>query len=315
MSSFPLVTAIIATYNRRHYVCDAIDSILNQTYPNVEIIVIDDGSTDNTQDLLQQKYGQRIRYIYQENQGRSEARNRGLKEAKGDYIAFLDSDDIWKPEKLEKQVAFMEMHPECGISHTFTEIIDDTNVYDPVATAKRLKHHRKAYRRGYNYETMSRLCIMFLSTVMIRADILPEAGLMDPNIPAFEDWDWYLRCALITRIGTLPEPLTSYRIHLGNSTSAEFLAGAKLTAEKHIALSTTLSLQRQRIVQCNLYLHLAGVSYKREQTEECAYWLWKAAALNPLAVLRPENIRYTLTAVMPSQGMRRLRQLRRQWFN
>jgi glycosyltransferase involved in cell wall biosynthesis len=103
----PLVNVIIPTYNRAHLICKAIDSVLSQTYRNYEIIVIDDGSTDNTTDVLE-KYKDKITYIYQENKGPGDARNRGINEARGKYLAFIDSDDTWFDYKLELQVTIME---------------------------------------------------------------------------------------------------------------------------------------------------------------------------------------------------------------
>lgn len=100
----PRVSVIIPTYNRREYVQEAIDSALAQTFTDYEIIVIDDGSTDGTSEALQARYGNRIHYEWQENQGESVARNRGIELARGEYIAFLDSDDLWHPEKLAKQI-------------------------------------------------------------------------------------------------------------------------------------------------------------------------------------------------------------------
>ena len=107
----PTVSVIIPTYNRRTYVQEAIDSVLAQTYPDYEIIVIDDGSTDGTDQVLHARYGDRIRYVWQENQGESAARNRGIALARGEYIALLDSDDLWLPDKLAKQIPFLDSHP------------------------------------------------------------------------------------------------------------------------------------------------------------------------------------------------------------
>ena len=101
------ISAVIPTYNRRDMVCEAIDSALTQTYPCHEIIVVDDGSTDGTGELLREKYGDRIRYIRQENAGPSAARNRGIEAATGEWIAFLDSDDLWVEEKNELQIIIL----------------------------------------------------------------------------------------------------------------------------------------------------------------------------------------------------------------
>ena len=104
-----LISVIIPTFNRVEFISEAIDSVLSQTYSNFEIIVVDDGSTDNTKQLLT-KYGSRITYDFQENKGVSSARNKGLDIAKGEWIAFLDSDDIWLPEKLSLQMQDLEQH-------------------------------------------------------------------------------------------------------------------------------------------------------------------------------------------------------------
>ncbi len=111
----PTVSVIIPTYNRRAYVQEAIDSVLAQTYTDYEIIVIDDGSTDGTGEALRERYGDKIIYEWQENQGLSAARNRGIESSRGQYIALLDSDDLWMPEKLERQVACLSQHPEVAM--------------------------------------------------------------------------------------------------------------------------------------------------------------------------------------------------------
>ncbi len=112
--STPLVSAIIPTYNRREWVQQAIDSVLAQRGVSVECIVVDDGSTDGTGDALLRHYGERIQYLYQDNAGESAARNRGASEARGEFLAFLDSDDLWMPHKLLRQVAYLQVHSQCG---------------------------------------------------------------------------------------------------------------------------------------------------------------------------------------------------------
>lgn len=111
MDNKPLVSVIIPAFNRANYLPDAIDSILNQGINNLEIMVVDDGSTDHTEQVLK-KYGPKVRYLYQENQGPGAARNHGMREAGGEYIAFLDSDDLWKPGKLKAELTFFEQDSE-----------------------------------------------------------------------------------------------------------------------------------------------------------------------------------------------------------
>src|SRR5271156_236898 len=107
MNDKVMVSAIIPTYNRGYVVGKAIDSILNQTYDNIEIVVVDDGSTDNTQEKLKE-YGDRIRVVYQKNSGPSAARNHGVRASRGEFIACLDSDDVWMPTKIERQVSLLQ---------------------------------------------------------------------------------------------------------------------------------------------------------------------------------------------------------------
>ncbi len=163
----PKVSVIIATYNRTHFVCEAIESVLNQTFPDFEIIVIDDGSIDNTKQVLE-KYASRIQYIFQENKGRAEARNTGIKNAKCEYIAFLDDDDIWLPNKLEKQVIFLDSHPDIELVYTFTEVINEQGRLLEEETKNHLKLYKKAMKIGYTDEGGSRQVVRVQATFIGR---------------------------------------------------------------------------------------------------------------------------------------------------
>ncbi|WP_375341514.1 glycosyltransferase family 2 protein [Planktothricoides raciborskii] len=121
----PEVSVIIPAYNGSRYIQQAIESVFTQTYPNWELIIVDDGSTDNTQQVVQQ-YGQKLRYFYQENQGVAAARNRGILEAQGELIAFLDQDDWFLPDKLTQQVAGFQQHHSLGIVHSGWQIVNET---------------------------------------------------------------------------------------------------------------------------------------------------------------------------------------------
>jgi len=308
MLSSPLVTAIIATYNRRHYICDAIDSVLNQTYPNIELIIIDDGSTDGTGSLLRQRYGQRIHYIYQENKGRSEARNHGIRLATGKYIAFLDSDDIWKPNKLAQQLEFMQSNPQYGLTHTLIDNIrGNKDNFDVNYTEWTNICYQQAIKRGYDYLGMSRTCIMFWSTVLVHSAVAKSTGPLDSICETYEDWDWYLRASLVTMIGTLEQPLIWYRIHSQNSSTEQFHTGQIKMALKHLSQISSLPQPIQRKAQLNFYLQLATVAYQKKNKTECVRWLRKAAQIEPLSIFRYENLRFTLTAILPETLMRFLR--------
>ena len=186
MAQPPLVTVIIPTYNRASFLKEAIDSVLSQTYRNFELIVVDDGSTDGTSELLL-SYGHKIKVIKKANKGPSASRNRGIKAAKGDWIAFLDSDDVWKPYKLEKQVQFIKDNPEIKICQTEEIWIRNGKRVNP-----RKKHEMHS---GWIYEQCLPLCIVSPSSVMIHRDVFEKVGLFDETMLACEDYDLWLRIA------------------------------------------------------------------------------------------------------------------------
>lgn len=190
------VSVVIPTYNRSLWVREAIDSILAQTIPPLEIIVVDDGSTDGTRELLL-SYGNRIAPFFQENRGVSAARNLGIVQAKGRFIAFLDSDDLWEKGKLACQLDFFRKNPEARICQTGEIWIRRGKRVNP------MKKHAKL--SGMIFEPSLRLCLVSPSAVMIRRDLLDEVGLFDETLPACEDYDLWLRIACRYPIYTTAE--------------------------------------------------------------------------------------------------------------
>ena len=180
----PRVSAIIPTYNRKAFVLEAIGSVLKQTYGDYELIVVDDGSEDGTGETLQQ-YGEKLRYAYQANQGVSKARNHGIELAEGEFIAFLDSDDLWLPEKLKIQVAYMDEHPEAQICYT-----DEIWIRRGVRVNPRKKHAKYS---GEIYAKCLPLCIISPSSALMRRELFEEVGTFDPSFPVCEDYDLWLR--------------------------------------------------------------------------------------------------------------------------
>jgi len=291
----PLVSVVIPTYNRCQFLSQAIESVLSQTLRDLDIIVVDDGSTDGTAGMVHERYGTSIRYIHQENQGRSKARNVGMEAATGKYIALLDSDDTWKAGKLEKQVRLLEASPEVGLAHTFTEVTDSNGNPDPAQTSMRLRLHAAALKRGYDYLNMTKECVMFTSSVVVRRERLQEIGLMDEAISSLEDWDWYLRAALVTKIATVPEALVLYRMHSANTSMREFNIGRIRTSFKHLKLvegSEDAEFRRQ--ARRNLYIQLAKAHYQMGDTARCGRWMRKATALDWRVAFEPRNSRYVL---------------------
>ncbi len=206
----PTVSVIIPTYNRAAHLIEAIESVLAQTYRDFEILVVDDGSTDDTEAALA-PYMSRIRYFKQDNSGVSVARNRGMLAAGGEYIAFLDSDDLWYPEKLEKQIAFMRNRPEIGMCYTDYFLSDDPNK----APQSRMNVHQADQRSLA--EILSKGSINLTSTIVFHRGLLSQIGLMDSTLFAAEDYDFWWRIIHHTRTAFLDEILVFYREHPNRS--------------------------------------------------------------------------------------------------
>ena len=182
----PKVSVIIPTYNRGRLITRAIDSVLNQTYRNLEIIIIDDGSNDQTGSILG-SYKNRIQYFYQENQGISAARNRGIKEAKGSYIAFLDSDDEWVEDKLAIQVEILDKNPNIGIIHNKMIILNEQGV--KVGT-KPTNDSGKTFQ-----ELIEFIGDLPTSSVITRSQCFQKVGVFDESLPTMEDFEMWMRIA------------------------------------------------------------------------------------------------------------------------
>lgn len=220
----PQVTIIIPTYNCSQYLPQAIDSVLNQTYNAYEIIVIDDGSFDNTSKIIE-PYLPKIRYVYQENQGVSEARNRGLYLARGELIAFLDADDIFLPTKLEKQVAIFETHPEIGIVNSGFQIIKDNG--DMVMNVERWHEIPELTPEIWVLHKP-----VLPSAMMFRKEWFDRVGGFDRRYFSCEDVEITLRMIIAgCRSLWLPEVTVGYRRHQQSATWANSLRQAKNAEE------------------------------------------------------------------------------------
>lgn len=178
------VTVIIPTFNRAHILKKCLDSVLSQTRTVDEIIVVDDGSTDNTATFIQEQYPS-VQYLYQKNQGVSAARNSGIETAKGDWIALLDSDDEWLPDKLNKQLTALKQNPEYFIVHT-----NELWIHNGKPKNQKQKHRKYG---GHIFEKCLPLCVISPSSVIIHRSVFENIGMFDHSLPACEDYDLWLR--------------------------------------------------------------------------------------------------------------------------
>jgi glycosyltransferase involved in cell wall biosynthesis len=199
----PRITVIIPTYNRWPMLGEAIESVLGQTYPGFELIVVDDGSTDETVARLN-KYRSRLRLISQgRRKGVSAARNVGAGEARGSLLAFLDSDDLWRPTKLAFQADFMELHPEIAVCQT-----EEIWIRNGVRVNARAIHRKPD---GDIFLPSLDLCLVSPSAVMMRRDLFVALGGFDEALPVCEDYDLWLRIAIDHQVALMPELLAIKR--------------------------------------------------------------------------------------------------------
>jgi len=191
------ISVIIPTWNRSGTLCRALDSVFAQTLPPLEIIIVDDGSIDGTATRVQQRYPQ-CQYIYQEQKGVSAARNLGIRTARGDWIAFLDSDDEWLPTKLESQRALLDSSPACRLCHTEEIWIRNGKRVNP------MRKHAKS--GGWIYRKCLPLCVISPSSVLIRKELFDDVGMFDETLPACEDYDLWLRVCARVPVGFVETP-------------------------------------------------------------------------------------------------------------
>jgi glycosyltransferase involved in cell wall biosynthesis len=196
------VSVVIPSYNSAALVTDAVDSALAQTVAPAEVIIVDDGSTDDTRDRLR-RFRAPVRYVHQENQGVAAARNRGLSEAGGQFVAFLDADDVWHPRKLEKQLECMECRPELGLLGTGT-------LEWPRESFATLQRAIPA-PAVVGLEELVIRNLFITSSVLVRRPVLERVGHFDTALHGPEDFDLWLRIAQVSAVANLPLPLTGYR--------------------------------------------------------------------------------------------------------
>lgn len=195
----PAITAIIPTHNRASWLRESVESVLNQSYQDFELVVVDDGSTDQTPEILS-AYAQQCQVLtHSQNQGVSAARNTAIRQTDSDWVAFLDSDDQWLPQKLERQMQMIGMNPEICVNFT-----DEIWIRNGKRVNPKKKHEKK---QGWIFQPSLSLCLMAPSTILIRRDVLEVTGLFDETLPVCEDYDLWLKITARFPVHLLNEKL------------------------------------------------------------------------------------------------------------
>lgn len=273
----PTVSVVIPAYNYGRFLGQAIDSVLAQTFPVSEVIVVDDGSTDGTSKVLAH-YGDCIRAICQENQGVSMAANRGAELASGDLLAFLDADDVWLPRKLELQVERFLAEPDLGLVHCGYEEIDTKGMV--------LCQHLDGLE-GWVADEM----LLFRRSVILGGGsgaIIPRAtflsvGGFDPQVSISQDWDLHYRIACRQKVGFVPEVLLRYRVHsLNRHTNINRMEHDMLLAYAKAFSNADPQLRRlRRRAYGNLHMVLAGSFFTVRQPRDVFRHIMRSLWLTP----------------------------------
>jgi glycosyltransferase involved in cell wall biosynthesis len=267
ISRKPAVSVIIPTYNRGWVLREAVDSVLAQDFEDFELIVVDDGSTDNTRQILE-TYNDDIIVLFQENRGVSAARNQGIARSCAPLVAFLDSDDLWKPQKLRRQIDFFGANPEALICQTEEIWIRNGVRVNPG------KRHQKF--SGMIFEPSLALCLVSPSAVMVRKKLFDIVGLFDERLPACEDYDLWLRVSCRYPVFLMDAPLAIKRGgHADQLSKAAGLDKYRIQSLKNIIENGRLAESQLRAAiqtlqeKCAVY---AGGCRKRGREQEARYY-------------------------------------------
>ena len=266
-----LVSVILPTYNRAWVIKEAIDSVLFQDYPHIELIVVDDGSTDSTPALLA-SYGDRITVLSQKNRGVSAARNIGIKKSRGEFIALLDSDDTWAQGKLSCQVEFFNKNPEAMICQTEEIWIRKGRRVNPQ------KKHKKP--SGMIFEPSLHLCLVSPSAVMMRRELFELKGSFNEEFTICEDYDLWLRVSSTIPIYLIDKAYTIKKgghddqlSSLHSRDKFRILSLKALIESKELSQDQTAAATAVLKEKCRIY---ANGCMKRGRKEEAEYY-WRLA--------------------------------------
>lgn len=292
-------------YNARPYIEEAINSVLSQNYANIELIIVDDGSTDGTPEAANQ-YGDRVRVLRQKNAGPASARNRGMAAATGDFIAFLDADDVWLTGKLAMQVNYLLDHPEVGVvfgRFSLWHSEADGSFLAPPTPARSDSPLKLVPRHsGWLYKDILLDSVICIITAMVRRSVIDTVGSFDESLPTGEDYDFWLRVSRVFQAAELNRTVACYRVHGSSITRVprkennEYKVLMKTLAAYGPAgpdqVAASPGALRKRFFQLCFdhgYFHIrkgdpqvaqkafkAALHHSPLKPKACVYWVWAA---------------------------------------
>ena len=279
-----LVSVVIPTYNRAHLIIDALNSVYRQSYRPIELVVVDDGSKDDTTTVVRdwfkthaENYQFSCRYIQQDNLGGNPARNRGIKESTGSFIAFLDSDDSWHPQKLEKQMAAFDGNSKiggvyCGLRHVFYESGIIQSAPPREYPSGQLLHQMLVH--DVTAPT---------STYILRAEVFDKVGCFDEQLLARQDWDMWIRLAAEFEIGVVPEVLVDFKEHSGTRTASnpqKEIDAYRTIMGKYRELRARCPLSIRQAAKASFYRRMGRVHFHQEISATYAFTYYVQAILS-----------------------------------
>ena len=294
----PKVSVVIPAYNTLAYLPQSLTSALKQTFTDFDVLIVDDGSTDGLAAWAAQLSDPRVRLVTQANQGLPGARNTGVRHTEGEYIAFLDGDDLWRPDKLAKQVALLDSRPEVGLVHTSVSFIDARG--DAISRPVAAHGDGDVYREFLTFNEF--YMVRCGSTPLVRRACFDDVGLFDPSLKFAEDWEMWTRVAAHYHVATLGENLVLYRQHSSNLTKNYRIMTPHFTKIIERAFSDVPEKYRYLKGQAYGRTHLS-VAWRAFYAGDYA----EAAALCRQAFLHFPKLRLTKTGLRLRLGLARVR--------
>ncbi|MCL1464459.1 glycosyltransferase [Argonema galeatum] len=300
----PLISVIIPVYNGENTIRETIESVLNQTFKDFELIVINDGSTDSTLDVVSNIQDSRLKVFSYPNAKQAASRNRGLSQATGEYVSFIDADDLWKPDKLEAQLKALQENPEAGVAYSWTDLIDESGNF--------IRGGANIYWQGESYARM--LLNDFVesgSNPLIRAQAIKEVGNFDESLPPAEDWDMWIRLASRYPFVVVPSAQVLYRVRANSSsTNVSKMEAVSLRIIERAYAEAPASIQHlKRHTLGNRYKYLVFKALEeppvRQKALTAIRFLWQAFIYDPVLLRRriiwKVLLRIAIIVLLPSK--------------
>ncbi|MBW4502901.1 MAG: glycosyltransferase family 2 protein [Scytonema hyalinum WJT4-NPBG1] len=288
------VSIVIPAYNAMTYLPETVESVLRQTFSDFEVLIINDGSADNIIEWVSQLVDSRVKLISQTNQGVPKARNTGIANAQGEYIAFLDADDLWDPTMLEKQVRCLENNPAVGLVHTWMAVIDAQS--QPTGRVMISNAEGDVWKQLVVQNTVPS------SSVMVRRCCFDTVGEFDPNLRNIDDWDMWIRIAARYPFAVIKEPLMRYRIHLNNMTKNWQVVeeAFEMIIEKAFSCAPPelLYLKSRSYAHANMFLAWKALQSGNRDYKRAIHFQQQAISHFPLLRYSREYFRLSLAIAM-----------------